>query len=51
MSVQHETYADPGVLESLSGGDSLRGVDSQHLIDQVFGIWGHCVPFRRGKLK
>ena len=45
------TYADPGVIDGLVGGDPLGGVNGQHLIDQVLGLWGHCVPLWRGKLK
>lgn len=45
------TYADPRVLESLLGGNSLGRVDGQHLVDQVLGLGGHCVPLRGGELK
>lgn len=45
-----DTYADPGVFECVGGRHSLGWVDGQHLIDQVFGLGGHCVPLWRGKL-
>lgn len=45
------TYADPWVLQSLLGSDSLGGVDSQHLVDQIFSLRSHRVPLWGGKLK
>lgn len=39
-----DTYADPWVLEGLLSSDPLGWVDRQHLVDQVFGLWGDCVP-------
>lgn len=45
-----DTYADPGVFECIGGRHSLGRVNGQHLIDQVFGLGGHCVPLWRGKL-
>ena len=44
------TYADPWVLQSLLSGDSLGWVDSQHLVDQIFSLRSHRVPFWGGKL-
>ena len=41
------TYADPWVLQSIRGCDSLGRVDSQHAVDQVLGFGCHCVPFGR----
>lgn len=38
------TYADPRMLERLISSDSLRWVDGQHLVDEVFGLWGNGVP-------
>ena len=53
MSTQYIlcTHADPWVLQSLLGSDSLGWVDSQHLVDQVFSLRGHRVPLWGGKLK
>lgn len=48
---QSDTYADPGVLEGLLGYDPLGWIDCQHLVDQVFGLWSHCVPLWRRKLR
>lgn len=45
------TYADPWVLQSLLGCDSLGWVDSQHLVDQIFSLRSHRVPLRGGELK
>lgn len=45
-----DTYADPGVFEGVCGSDSLGRVDGEHLVDQVFGFWGHGVPLRRREL-
>ena len=42
-----DIYADPWVFEGFGGRDALGGVDSQHLIDQIFGVRCHRVPFRR----
>lgn len=39
-----DTYADPWVLEGLLSSDPLGWVDRQHLVNQVFGLWGDCVP-------
>ncbi len=46
-----DTYADPWVLEGLLSGDPLGWVDGQHLVNQVFGLWGDCVPLWGRKLK
>lgn len=46
-----KTYADPGVLDGLVGSDPLGRVNCQHLIDQILGLGGHCVPLWRRKLK
>ena len=46
-----KTYADPGVLERLVGLYPLLRVDRQHLVDEVFRLGGHRVPFRRRILK
>lgn len=52
MCVQStSTYADPWVLQSLLGGDSLGWVDRQHLVDQIFSLRSHRVPLRGGELK
>jgi len=45
-----KTYADPGVFEGLVGSDSLGWVNGQHLVDQVFCLWSHCVPLRGWEL-
>lgn len=45
-----KTYADPGVFEGFSSCDTFRGIDSQHLINQIFSFRGHGVPLRRRKL-
>lgn len=45
------TYADPWVLQSLLGSDSLGRVDCQHLVDQIFSLRSHSVPLWGGKLK
>lgn len=45
------TYADPWVLQSLLGSDSLGWVDSQHLVDQIFSLGSHRVPLWGRKLK
>lgn len=45
-----ETYADPGVFEGVCGSDSLGWINGQHLVDQVFGLWSHCVPLRGREL-
>lgn len=45
-----DTYADPWVLEGLLSSDPLGWVDGQHLVDQVFGLGGDCVPLRGGEL-
>lgn len=45
------TYADPWVLKSLLGSDSLGWVDSQHLVDQIFSLRSHRVPLWGRKLK
>jgi hypothetical protein len=39
-------YADPWVFKGFGGRDALGRVDSQHLIDEIFGFWCHRVPFR-----
>lgn len=44
------TYADPGVFESLCSSDAFTGIDSQHLVDQVFGLWSYSVPLRGREL-
>lgn len=38
------------MLEGLVSSDPLGRVDSQHLVDQVLGFGGHCVPLWGGKL-
>lgn len=45
-----DTYADPGMFECVRGGHPLGRIDGQHLVDQVFGLWSHCVPLRGGEL-
>lgn len=45
------THADPGVLESLLGCDSLGRVDRQHLVDEILCFRSHRVPLGGGKLK
>lgn len=37
-------YRNPGMLQCFKGGDSLVWVHSQHLVDEVFGLWCDCVP-------
>jgi hypothetical protein len=39
-------YADPWVFKGFGGRDALGRIDSQHLIDEIFGFWCHRVPFR-----
>lgn len=45
------TYADPWVLQGLLSRDPLGWVDGQHLVDQVFGLWGDGVPLRGRELE
>ena len=45
------TYANPGVLERLVRTDSFRGIHRQHLVDEIFGLWGHSIPLRGRVLK
>lgn len=47
----HDTYADPWVFEGLLSSDPLGWVDGQHLVDQVFGLWGDCIPLWGRELK
>lgn len=48
--VLDDTHTDPRVLQSLLGSDSLSRVNSQHLVDEIFGLWSHRVPLWGGKL-
>lgn len=50
-SVAANTHADPRVFQSLLSRDSLGWIDSQHLIDEVFGFRGDRVPLWRGELE
>lgn len=45
------TYADPRVLQGLVGRDALGRIDSQHLVDEVFGFRSNGVPLRGWELQ
>ena len=45
------SYADPRMFECFIWLDSLLRVDCQHLVDEVFRLGGHRVPFRGRILK
>lgn len=50
-SQNSQTHRDPWVFESLGRCDAFGWIYGQHLIDQIFSLWGHCVPLRRWKLQ
>lgn len=49
--MKRESYADPRVLECLGGGDALRRVHRQHLVDQVLCFRRDRVPLGRRVLR